>query len=246
MNNSKTTQGVIKGYGLMALLITAILFPSWGEAQAPQGNLVENAVILESSNRQTDDPDGRTLISVSDETVLTSNFPNPVTETSSSVSIQAASEAAAKLETEMQARIYTSPLVIPAAEFVADGANPDSSFFPFSGGYTTGDSENYGCMVAPAYLPNNATIQNMYVSVYDNDASYNLSVTLRRVDNFNGGTDTMAEANTTGEYSSVRTIGDWSITEPVVLYPDYSYFVTTCVLSNNIRLYSVRLYYTEP
>ncbi len=51
-----------------------------------------------------------------------------------------------------------SPLVIPAAAFVSDGFQPDSLFFPFGGGYFQGDSANYGCITAPAYLPHGATI----------------------------------------------------------------------------------------
>jgi len=33
---------------------------------------------------------------------------------------------------------YTSPLVIPAADFTSDGSDPDGFFFDFSGGYING------------------------------------------------------------------------------------------------------------
>jgi hypothetical protein len=130
-----------------------------------------------------------------------------------------------------------------AAAFTADGSNPDSMFFPFGGGYFSGNADAYGCMVAAAYLPQGAEITDMFASVYDDDATSNLSVTLRRVDNFAGGTVTMADATTSGQFAGVQVINDFTIVEPIVVYPDYSYYVTTCVLSGSIRLYSVRLYY---
>lgn len=148
--------------------------------------------------------------------------------------------------TTVQAFGGGSPLVVPAAAFAADGANPDSSFFPFSGGYFQGDSQNYGCRVAPVYLPNEAEINDMFVSLYDNDTTFNMTVNLRRVDNFSGGIDTMATAGTTGSaaFNGVQVANDTTINEPIIVYPDYSYYLTACALSSNMRLYSVRLYYT--
>jgi len=146
----------------------------------------------------------------------------------------------------LQSEQYTSPLVIPAAAFGADGGNPDSFFFPFGGGYMQGDSQEYGCLMAPAYLPDGVTVTEMWVTTYDNDPAFDLLVDLRRVDNFVGGTIAMAGANTLGELDEVQVIADFSINQPLVVYPDYSYYVTTCVLSGSLRIYSVRLYYTTP
>jgi hypothetical protein len=154
-----------------------------------------------------------------------------------------AREAALRQEASQQ---YVSPLVIPAADFTDDGADPDSLFFPFGGGYFQGDSANYGCLVAPVYLPNGATVTDIFATVYDNDATYNLSMNLRRVDNFNGGAITMAAMTTAGTFAGVQVVSESMITEPLVLYPDFSYYITTCLLSGNIRLYSVRLYYSVP
>lgn len=141
-----------------------------------------------------------------------------------------------------------SPLVIPAAAFTADGLNPESSFFPFGGGYFQGNTENYGCRVAPVYLPNEAEINEMFVSLYDNDPSYNITIKLYRVDNFTGSVVTMGTVGTSGSdaFAGIQVLNDDTLSEPLVLYPDYSYYLTTCALSSNIRLYSVRLYYTVP
>lgn len=188
--------------------------------------------------RLTDDPQGRVFIPLEESLEPVGN----VTEGGGSYDPGTSLEATAR-EKVLQIESASSPLVIPAAAFTADGSNPDSMFFPFGGGYFSGDSENYGCMVAPAYLPQGAEIVDLFATVYDDDATYNLLVTLRRVDNFAGGTDTMAEAETSGEFAGVQVINDFSIVEPIVTYPDYSYYVTTCVLSGSIRLYSVRLYY---
>ncbi|MCO5184938.1 MAG: DUF11 domain-containing protein [Anaerolineae bacterium] len=138
-----------------------------------------------------------------------------------------------------------SPHVIPAAAFVSDGYDPESYFFPFSGGYIEGDATNYGCVVAPVYLPNGVLITDMFVSVYDDDPGRGITVNLRRVNNFSGVTDTMASVSTTvtGTFSGIEVLNDNSIDEPQTVYPDYSYYVTTCVLSSLIRLYSVRLYF---
>ncbi len=138
-----------------------------------------------------------------------------------------------------------SPLVIPAAAFASDGFQPDSLFFPFGGGYFQGDSANYGCVVAPAYLPQGATVTDMFASVYDNDPARGISVALRRLDNFNGSTNTLATASTTGAgtFAGVQVVNDASIDNPLVVQPDYTYYVTTCLGSSSIRLYSVRFYY---
>jgi hypothetical protein len=137
---------------------------------------------------------------------------------------------------------YGDVLVIPAAAFHADGFLPDSQFFPFGGGYFVGDSGAYGCMVAEAYLANTATITEIYASVYDNDPARTIAITLGRADNFAGGTDTLASLSTTSDFSGVQVISDLTISNPVVVYPDYSYYLTVCLESGDIRLYSVRIY----
>lgn len=201
--------------------------------------IVIGSVAAAEGPRVTDDPQGRVFIPLEESLDPVGN----VAVEGGSYDPESSLEATAR-EKVLQTESASSPLVIPAAAFTADGSNPDSMFFPFGGGYFSGDSENYGCMVAPAYLPQGAEITDMYVSVYDDDSAFDISVNLRKVDNFNGGAAvSMASASTSGQFAGIQTISDYTIVEPVVLYPDYSYYVTTCVLSGSIRLYSVRLYY---
>ncbi len=137
----------------------------------------------------------------------------------------------------------TSPHVIPAAAFKSEGFDPDSSFFSFGGGYWTGDAAAYGCLIAPAHLPASVRVTDMFATVYDNDGSRNVTVTLRRMNNFTGVGTTMAAATSAGAFAGTQVIADATIDEPDTVYPDYSYYVTLCLGSSNLRLYSVRLYY---
>lgn len=137
-------------------------------------------------------------------------------------------------------------LVIPAAAFSSDGYDANSFFFTFSGGYIRGTDAHDGCVKAPVYLPKWARVYEAWASVYDNDSTYNLSADVRRVDNFTGAAAVMANMVTSGASSYIQTPYDFSITNPLILYPDYSYYVTTCLLSSNIRLYSVRIWYHQP
>lgn len=140
-----------------------------------------------------------------------------------------------------------APVMVPAAAFVSDGFQPDSFFFPFGGGYFQGDANNYGCMEAPIYIPQGAKVMEVFASVYDNDVARGISIAVRRVDNFSGGTDILASMSTTGPdaFAGVQVISDITVLDNLITYPDYSYYVTTCLGSGDIRLYSVRLYFPQ-
>jgi hypothetical protein len=242
MKEEKRTRKLL-GVSVIAVLLVAAavvaLMPALGFAQNRQTGDVEV-----SSNQVTDDPLGRVRIPFSDEAPLGSNLEQSMQRAEGTLVLSA--DEAAVVEAEIAATgAYKSPLVISAADFGADGANPDTQFFPFSGGYFQGNPSNYGCMVAPAYLPSGATVTDMFASCYDDDPTYNLHVDLRRVDNFSGDVVTMASVNTTGEYAGLQVPSNATIVEPLVIYPDYAYYVTTCVQSPDIRIYSVRLYYSE-
>lgn len=137
-------------------------------------------------------------------------------------------------------------LVIPAAAFSSDGFDANSLFFNFSGGYMRGMDVGDGCMKAPVYLPQFARVYEARASVYDNDNTSSIVIDLRRLDNFNGAVTTMATMTTSGVSTSVQTPYDLSVNAPLVLYPDYSYYVTLCLQTANLRLYSVRIWYFEP
>jgi len=141
---------------------------------------------------------------------------------------------------------YSSPLVIPAADFSSDGYAPEGYMFWFSAGALYGENVSGTCLMAPAYLPNGATVTDMFITAYDNDATNNTYVNLWRVDNYAGtSAQVMASVATAGVSTYIQTPGTYTITYPDVVYPTYSYFVTTCLSYSELRLYSVRIYYTE-
>lgn len=212
----------------------------------PPSNLAFQAVPADAAPVVSDDPQGgpRGPVPI-DASESSSNLPS--LEQDRLADVPAWSAAASRREEAVRsATAYTSPLIIPAADFAADGFDPDSQFFSFGGGYWGGNATAYGCLIAPAYLPHGATVTDMFASVYDNDGGRDFTVTLRRVNNFAGGTTAMASAATSSAFAGVTVISDSSIADPVVTYPDFSYYLTLCLGSSSLRLYSVRLYYSTP
>ena len=138
---------------------------------------------------------------------------------------------------------FSSPTVVSGADFRSDGLNLDSYFVLFTGGYLFGSDS--GCLMAPVYVPDGATISEIYGSVYDNDATYDVSVNFKRVDNYNGTVASLATMSSTGQNTSVQSISDLAITNPLVVYPTYSYYLTTCLNTSNQRLYNFRIYWTK-
>jgi len=143
---------------------------------------------------------------------------------------------------EMAARGYVSPYVIEGADLRHDGGGLPDYFFDFGGGYMRGLGSE--CFMAPAYLPDGATITWFYASVYDNSAS-NIDVELRRVNRVDGSTNILAEVSTTGTSTNIQNLYDGSISYATVSYPNYAYYITTCLFDSSSRLYSMRIYYTE-
>jgi hypothetical protein len=137
----------------------------------------------------------------------------------------------------------TSPLLIPAAAFSSDGFDPASMWFSFWGGYLQGGNVNT-CVKAPVYVPQHASLTDMYVSVYDNDAAASVWVRLFRVDNYTGTVTEIASVAT-----GVAAAGDYiqrpwdSLGNLKVQYPQFSYYLGACLESSTTRLYSVRIYY---
>lgn len=214
-----------------------------GDRTAPQSNQAAGAEKGTPLGR-TDDPLGRVMIPLSGDAPAGSNVTASAGQDASASShgdTDAVTQEAQAIES------YQSPLVIPAADFRDDGADPDSFFFWFAGGYAEGNSSNYGCMMAPAYLPHGAIVAEMWVSLYDNDTTHSIYVTLWRVDNYDGTAEVMAEVTTTDAYAydGITVLSDNTINGPIVEYPGYSYYATSCLRSSSIRLYSVRVYYEQ-
>jgi hypothetical protein len=146
-------------------------------------------------------------------------------------------------ESLLAAESSGSPLVIPAADFSSDGGFPDGFFFDFETGYLQGDT--FACLKAPAYLPHGVTVDYVGASLYDN-ATGSVTVNLKRVDVVSGAVVTMATLGTPWDSTDIQSVGDYDIDYAEISYPAYAYFLTICLSSADHRLYSVRIYYTEP
>jgi hypothetical protein len=107
------------------------------------------------------------------------------------------------------------------------------------------DQISYGCVEAPISFTDGVTLTDFYVSVYDNDVFYSAVVNLWRVDNIFGTVTPQAAVETSrpGASDGLQVLHTASIAEPVVAYPDYAYYLTTCLRSTDIRLYSARVYF---
>lgn len=138
--------------------------------------------------------------------------------------------------------------MVPAAAFSSDGyiAGITEYFTSFNGGYITGIGTGApsGCVKAPVYLRDGTMLSHVYASLVDNDADDILGFTFSKINNYTGVVTNLASINTAGYPVSDAIITPYSdITDQVVDYPTYSYYVTSCIQSDLMRIYSVRVYY---
>ena len=141
---------------------------------------------------------------------------------------------------------YNSPLTIAAAQFIHDGFAPTSYWFSFADGYIRGANNlQNACMEAPVYLPNGAVLDSFYAYLLDNDASLNVTVNLRRVRTLTGVGEVLGDVSTSGQPNTIQYLGDTTIS-PNNVSDLYAYYITTCLNSDNIRLYGVRIFYHMP
>lgn len=130
---------------------------------------------------------------------------------------------------------------IPAAAFSGDGVAEDTYLFWFIGGYVGGTAD-YGCIKAPAYLPNGATVTSVWATVRDNNVSTNIwEFRLWRVNRLTGIVDIMAELTTSGASTSIQQISDTSVLDAVINNYLYFYYVSLC-LDEFQRLWGVRIH----
>jgi hypothetical protein len=249
MLDRSTLKWFVRGFGLTILVVlvtVAVIQPPLGRAAEDQGNLpFSRPAGTEGAAGPAGTGDSVWMVGpLADDSAPLSNLEAGKPD---SRPVMLSSEEAAGLEAQIL-QVQSSPLVIPAADFRDDGFDPSSQFFSFGGGYQQGTAAGYGCMMAPAYLPAGAQLDQLFSSVYDNSGSRDITVDLWRVNNFDGAVDLMAQASTAGMPAAegIIVISDLSIDFPSILYPDYSYYVTTCAQAPEIRLYSVRLYYSGP
>jgi len=194
-----------------------------------------------ASTGRTDDSLGRQFIPLADEGPVVPNI--QAFDPNASTLIQSDTPREGRAG-QIEGQDYRSPLVIPAADFSSDGFDPDGFRFSFSGGYLAGQSSN-NCLQAPAYLPDDAVVYDFFVTFYDNNDSNNIFLELRRVNNFTGDVSVLASVQSSGASGTIRSVRDNTIANGTIIYPDYSYYVTTCLPATNLRLYSTRIYYSE-
>jgi hypothetical protein len=141
----------------------------------------------------------------------------------------------------------SNPLVIPAAAFSTKGNDPQSHYMRWLEGYLEGTSSPGGCVQAPVYLPRFARVYQLWMSYIDEDGGNDFSVWFDRTATFSaGGLQEMATVSSSGSDPNVRSVGDYSVNHPIVVHPDYSYYVSACLPSENTKLLSVRIwYYTD-
>lgn len=229
----------VRGVFLGLIVLIAVLLLIKPTISTAQIGVNPNAEPLQdindlSSGQRTDDPLGRVFIPLDSSNKETSGLNNrPIYQDPDQNQLEVDNSLSAGF-------LQTAPLMIPAADFRSDGVDPDSYYFYISGGYLQGGNTNT-CLMAPAYLPNHANVSQIYATVVDNDANYRIWLRLLRVGNFDGIVTEMGSMGTTNEYSSqeLYQLSDSTITSAEVVFPDYSYYVCTCLESANVKLYSV-------
>ena len=142
--------------------------------------------------------------------------------------------------------LSSSPLIIPAADFSSDGYLPGSTLFSFAGGYTAGVGANKvqggGCLKAPVYLPSGASITSFAAYVSDTDTINDLVISLHRIRTMTGLHEMLAQVQDLGGGIGIHTLINNSI-QPNQIDDLHAYYVTTCLWTQKMKLYGVRIYF---
>jgi hypothetical protein len=230
-----------------------------------QGPVVSAAIEADPNAPPTDHPEGRLVNAIVADALLQTSNEDPQVAiqsgepdhetpvmTNEQEGTSLPEEGGGMLAADMQAEAAninaTTPvLVIPGADFRSDGVDPDGFFFSFFGGYLVGEDDvaSNTCLMAPVYLPDGVTISDYYATIVDNSTTLKIWLGLYRLDNYTGEVVQIGYAETTADYASPNlvTIYDYTISDPLVTYPSFSYYVGTCIEDSDIHLYSVRIYY---
>lgn len=160
---------------------------------------------------------------------------------------------------------FTSPLIIPAAEFEASGVEAFGTLDRFSTtyGFVTGSIDDYTCLMAPVYLPDGATITRFEAATSDlvvqNPGSsatcprfyYDVEVDLMSTymdDNVHPQDSqvvTHAAVTSSQDNGQMHVSADTSITEPVVNNLTRLYWVRVYVCGQFQAFQGVRIHYEE-
>lgn len=135
--------------------------------------------------------------------------------------------------------------VLAAADFSSDGFAPDGYFFSFAEGHIKGGPSV--CLMAPASPPDGSTITEFWASVIDKDIldTNHASLTFYRVSNTTGVVNILATLVSTN-INGVQQLSDLTIPAEYsdVQYPNYSYYVGTCLPEDTLELVSARVWWT--
>lgn len=208
MRKLLTNKWLLRGFALFLLLALAVL----GGVKAPAGLAQSSGE--SNADLRLEQADGSGVLSLAEGSLR-------------------------EAELAAMPEVYDSPLTIPAADFRDDGYDPEGMTFWFGLGRVEGDSAHAsGCVMAPAYLPDGASIFQMWSTMRDNTAPADMWANLYRVSNITGLSEIMASINTTGiNQPTIVQPYDLSITNPIVDYPSYNYFVGACLFHEDIELY---------
>jgi hypothetical protein len=134
--------------------------------------------------------------------------------------------------------------VVPGAAFAGDGWEAaDSYVFWFFNGAIEGTGLGVGCVRAPVHIPDDGVAYQFWASVIDNDPSGDHSVYLWRKGTYSGIAEVMATATATSDSASIQSVSDLTISQPDLIYPDYSYYLTSCLYDDTRKVYSGRIWY---
>lgn len=135
--------------------------------------------------------------------------------------------------------------VLAAADFSSDGFAPDDYFFSFAEGHIRGGPSV--CLMAPASPPDGSTLTEFWASVIDGDTAdtNHATLTFYRVNNTTGVVNVLANLISTNT-SGVQQLSDITIPAEYrdVQYPNYSYYVGTCLPEDTLEMISARVWWT--
>jgi hypothetical protein len=138
-------------------------------------------------------------------------------------------------------------LIIPAADFTVDG-NSRTWFFGFNSSYLYPTSASGYCGITPLYLPQGATITSFGAYIFDNDASYDVSVSLLAKEI---GTTTTAPSIagvvSSGQNVVIQLLTDTTIQQATIDNTSYTYHIGVCMwgANNTSRFYAAQIFYNK-
>ena len=149
---------------------------------------------------------------------------------------------------------YISPLNVPASAFRSDGINPDQLLTWTHYDEIHGMNVENAIAVAPVYLPDGANVSMVGVQVFDGvgttgpcgdvPVQRDVWVYLFRVNNYTGETSVMAGFSTTGTDPDYQYFVEMSVDDPLVDYPDYSYYAAAKVCHSAHAFCAMQMFYT--